>query len=194
MTDIKDDKAQDFAAQVETPKNGVVLDEYIHLGPIAMFAISALIAISVVVIGLTIYHNRFGERQKIGVVDIPGVLKSSEMIFTDMISRAGSTDADRQQAYELVRTTGPKIEQALNDIQAECDCLLMAKAAVVGGSHVDYTPKVREVLGISEVNEQAVQERLRDALIGRGGANPNALGSSGLAPAAPTAPVAPATR
>lgn len=135
--------------------------------PWSVYAIAGVAAfVSIVVSGSALagYHALFGHKEKIGMVDIAGILETSEAMFTEILAKPNVTDADREAAYTLVRQTGPRLEAALSEVQAACGCLLLAKAAVVGAGAIDYTPQVKASIGIDKVDLGAVQGRIRDAM------------------------------
>ena len=146
--------------------------------------ISLFVSLICVISAIFIYQQFFLQKQKIGVVDLKSVLETAELVFTEQLSRPNVTDDDRKKAYEIVKDTGEKIQLAIEDIQASCDCVLMTKAAVIGGSANDYTLQVKQVLGLDTVDTKALQARVVDAMTGKlPGSNDS------LAPAvAPTAP------
>lgn len=139
--------------------------------PMSVYAIAGIAAFVSVVVSVSAiagYHTLFGQKQKIGMVDIAGILETSEVMFTEMLSRGRVSDTDRQAAYELVRETGPKLDAAIAELQHTCDCVLMTKAAVVGAGAIDYTPQVKAALGLDKVDVKALQARIRDAMQGQG--------------------------
>ncbi len=128
-------------------------------------AVSAFIALVISVSAIAIYHARFSDQQKIGMVDIAGILEISEVVFTDMLAKPNLTDSDRNDAYDLVRETGPKLDAAIADLQAKCHCLLMTKAAVVGYGAIDYTSEIKTALGLHKVDVKAMQERIKASML-----------------------------
>lgn len=124
-------------------------------------ALSGLVALVVSAAVLTTYHFITHAKSKPGMVDVASLLEVNELIFTERISKPGASEADKELALEQVRHAAPKIEQAVFEIQKECDCLLLAKPAVVGDTAIDYTPRIRKVLGFENVDTAQLQARIR---------------------------------
>lgn len=156
-----DSGAAKGAAQATGPDDNKPMSVY------AIAGIAAFVSVIVSVSAMAGYHALFAQKQKIGMVDIAGILETSEVVFTEMLSRGRVSDVDRQAAYDLVRETGPKLDAAIAELQHTCDCVLMTKAAVVGAGAIDYTPQVKAKLGIDKVDVKALQARIRDVMQGK---------------------------
>lgn len=154
------------APQSQEIEEGKGLSIYAIAG-IAVF-VSMMISLSL----LAGYHTFFAKKTKVGMVDIASILETSELVFTEMLSGERVTDADREAAFELVRQTGPKLDAAIAELQASCECVLLTKAAVIGSEPIDYTPLVKTKLGIDTVDTKSLQERIRKSL------NPKGAGGS----------------
>lgn len=97
----------------------------------------------------------------IATIDLQSVVDAKELQFTEIVTRPGATDADRDRAYQLVSTLGGELESAVRDIRAECGCTLLVRAAVVGSAHADLTPALRARLGIADIDVASLREKLR---------------------------------
>lgn len=124
-------------------------------------ALSGVVALIVSIVVLATYHLFTHARSKPGMVDVASLLEMNELMFTERISKPGISEADKEQALEMVRQTAPKIEAAVFDIQRECNCLLLTKPAVVGDTAIDYTPRIRKALGFDNVDPALIQARIR---------------------------------
>ena len=114
-----------------------------------------------VIAGLLIYHNFLAEKPvRFGLVDVASALTRTELVYTEMLSRPTTTDKERGDAFDLVKSTGKKIETSLGEIQAECQCILLARAAVIGQPLNDYTPQLYKDLGIENVKEDELRAKL----------------------------------
>ena len=109
------------------------------------------------------------KKSQIGVVDVASILETSELMFTEMLTKPDVSDKDRANAYDLVKQTGPKVQAAIAQIQSECNCVLLTKAAVVAGNTSDFTPQAKAILGLDTVDTQAIKARLKDSMAGRAG-------------------------
>jgi len=145
-------------------------DSGAEVRPLSVYTVAAIavfVSLVISIAALAGYHGFFANKQRIGIVDITGILETSELIFTEKLSALSGdkvTDADRESAYDLVRDTGNKLDAALTQIQNTCNCVLMTKAAVIGNGAIDFTPQVKAALGIDKVDVQALQERVRNAI------------------------------
>ena len=84
--------------------------------------------------------------QRFGTVDLASVIEAKQSQFASMIAKPGATDADRAVAMELVKAMAPKLEQTLIATQAECQCILLVKGAVVSAKGLDvpdYTASLK---------------------------------------------------
>lgn len=127
-------------------------------------AFCAAVSLVVCVLVIAGYHLLMQSKTKTGMIDVAALLEANEVMFTERISRPNVTEADKEQAMEFARQTGPKIERAVFDIQQECKCLLLAKAAVVGDTAIDYTPRVKAAIGMESVDVAQLQERIRNRM------------------------------
>ena len=110
------------------------------------------------------------KKPQLGVVDLASILETSELMFTEMLTKPDVSDRDRAAAYELVKQTGPKVEAAIAQIQSECDCVVLTKAAVVAGNARDFTAQAKSLLGLDAVDAQAIRARVKDAMASKVGA------------------------
>lgn len=113
----------------------------------ASTAISALL----VAAGLYGYHQRVvGPAQIIGVVDVAQIFRDKEREATAVLTKAGLSEADRQQAMLDFTKFASDLPRALADLSGECGCRVFLRTAVIGDSPgtVDLTESVRAKLGI----------------------------------------------
>ena len=118
------------------------------------------------------------KKTQIGVVDVASILESSELMFTDMLTKPDVSDRDRAAAYDLVRQTGPKVEAAIAQIQSACNCVVLTKAAVVAGNTTDYTAQAKRLLGLDGVDAQMIKARLKDSMASKASVSASASPSA----------------
>jgi len=111
------------------------------------------------------------KKTQIGLVDVASILETSELMFTEMLTKPDVSDKDRANAYDLVKQTGPKVQAALAQIQSECNCVLLTKAAVVAGNTNDFTAQAKAILGLDTVDTQAIKARLKESMAARSGSS-----------------------
>lgn len=82
-----------------------------------------------------------------------------------MATRPGATDRDREAAYDQIGQFGRDIEAAISELQRDCNCVLVVRAAVLKGHHEDLTGELKKTLGygVGHSVEQALS-----ALTGNG--------------------------
>jgi hypothetical protein len=97
-------------------------------------AMTVCVAVLVTACGLLAY-DRFVVRpaQVIGVVDVAEIYRLKEAEFAALVTRGGS-DADRQQAMDLASNFSRRLPRALEELPADCRCLVVLKSALAGPS------------------------------------------------------------
>ena len=117
------------------------------LGSALLLLLATLISAALI----TVYHFWLAKPAgNFAVVDIASVVKIKESQFTALLSGPQVTDKERIAAYQLVSGIGPQIEQAIGELQKECDCSIIVKSAMIAGSAEDLTPRLKALLGITE--------------------------------------------
>ena len=84
----------------------------------------------------------------IGVVDVAEVYRAKEAEFTQILTKALSQPAseeERQKALVMARAFAQRLPLALDELQRECNCLVILRTAVAGPTPntVDLTAKLR---------------------------------------------------
>lgn len=113
--------------------------------------VSSITSAIVVAAGLYAYHQRVvGPSQIIGVVDVAQIFRDKEREATATLTKAGLSEADRQQAMLDFTKFASELPRALGDLSSECGCRVFLRTAVVGDSPgtIDLTESVRTKLGI----------------------------------------------
>lgn len=107
-----------------------------------------IVTVVLVASSLLSYHwwARHHGMQRVGVVDIASVVAAKEKEFTALASKPGVTDADRQKAFEMVKSFAADLGAVMKALPDECECLVLNSAAVVGGNTEDLTPQVMKKL------------------------------------------------
>ena len=102
---------------------------------------------------LAIYHawNVGQSRQKIATLDIAEIYRLKESQFSAILMKPSASEAERAQAIELARAFGAELAALTHSLPRECGCLVLTKAAVVGGAGVnipDLTQEVKRRFGL----------------------------------------------
>ena len=108
-----------------------------------------LVTLLVVAASLTAY-DRWVLRPAlvIGVVDVAEVYRAKEAEFTQILTKALSQPAseeERQKALVMARAFAQRLPLALDELQRECNCLVILRTAVAGPTPntVDLTAQLR---------------------------------------------------
>lgn len=102
---------------------------------------------------LAIYHawNVGQSRQKIATLDIAEIYRLKESQFSAILMTPSASEAERAQAIELARVFGAELAALTQSLPRECGCLVLTKAAVVGGAGAnipDLTAEVKRRFGL----------------------------------------------
>lgn len=131
---------------------------------VAMLLISA----AVMLVGQIVYHQWFTKpTQRISTLDLNEIMQIKQLQLTTMATRPGATDRDREAAYDQIGQFGRDIEAAISELQRDCNCVLVVRAAVLKGHHEDLTGELKKRLGM----ESASVEQALSALTGNGRGN-----------------------
>jgi hypothetical protein len=84
----------------------------------------------------------------IGVVDVAEVYRAKEAEFTQILTKALSqppSEEDRQKALVMARAFAQRLPLALDELQRECNCLVILRTAVAGPTPntLDLTAQLR---------------------------------------------------
>jgi plasmid stability protein len=105
-----------------------------------------LVTLFVVAASLTAY-DRLVLRPAlvIGVVDVAEVYRAKEAEFTQILTKALSSEEDRQKALVMARAFAQRLPLALDELPRECNCLVILRTAVAGPTPntVDLTAQLR---------------------------------------------------
>lgn len=151
-----------------------------------MALVASLVTLVITACALLLYHANFVRTlPRFGTVDVASVVGMSELVFAELIARPTATDVERTQAITMAQELGPKLEAALRDIERQCGCILLTKAAVVGSSIADHTPALKTAMGLDAVNEEALRMKMEQYAANPAAATTSLLGTPmGVVPAA----------
>lgn len=120
----------------------------------------------IVLVTLIAYHFLVvaPNKQRFGVVDIAEVLNLKELQVTLAATQAEPGENKGAAAFEEIARFAKDIEVALAEIQQECGCSLFVKAAVVKPAAAeDFTPQLKQRLGMDKVDQAQLVQQLRGA-------------------------------
>ena len=80
----------------------------------------------------------------IGMVDVAEVYRAKEAEFTQILTKASSTE-DRKKALLMARAFAQRLPLALDELPRECGCLVVLRTAVAGATPntIDLTARLR---------------------------------------------------
>ena len=117
--------------------------------PVPLWLTQGLVTLLVVAASLTAY-DRWVLRPAlvIGVVDVAEVYRAKEAEFTQILTKALSQPAaeeERQKALVMARAFAQRLPLALDELQRECNCLVILRTAVAGPTPntIDLTAQLR---------------------------------------------------
>ena len=116
------------------------------------FLVSMLISLANAALLIAAYHawNGAPTHPRIAVLDVAEIYRMKESEFAALLIKPAATEADRARAIDLARTFGTDFTALIQSLPAECNCLVLTKAAVVGGGNsvADLTPEVKRRFGL----------------------------------------------
>lgn len=103
-----------------------------------------------------IAYDRFARLRelRVAVVDVAAVYRWKEAQFTALLTQPGSDARVERNAPQLAAEFARVLPQALDEIAAECRCLLLTRAVLAGPpEHIavpvaDLTPTLKHKLGM----------------------------------------------
>ena len=114
--------------------------------------VCALLSLGNAAAMLTLYHawNVGGTRQRVATLDIAEIYRLKESEFSAILLKPGASEAERAQAIERARAFGAELAALTQSLPRECGCLVLTKAAVVGGGAnvPDLTLEVKRRFGL----------------------------------------------
>lgn len=138
---------------------------------------------------VTVPVHFLGGPRKFGAVDVNAIFNLRSAVLTDKAS--SEKTAEGRAALEAeAASTGPKIDHALAEIQKDCKCVLLVRAAVISNVP-DYTEQAKHMLGLDGIDEAALQAKIVNNLVGKFS---NVLTQPGQDPAGIKLPLTPGAK
>jgi hypothetical protein len=91
-----------------------------------LFVLNALVSLFVVAVGIAAYHHTVrSPADRIGVIDVTEVYRLKEKEFTDLVTKAGASESDKDKAMAgaeaFARARGTPAGVRLPGAAAQCD-------------------------------------------------------------------------
>jgi hypothetical protein len=122
----------------------------------------------IVMIGFVAYHNFFAgqNKQRFAVVDISQVLQLKELQVMAASTQSGSAEKPASETFDEISRFASDIEAAIGTLKEECNCTLLVKTAVIKPDDGDdLTPMLKKRLGMANLDEAALLQRIRTSVM-----------------------------
>ena len=125
--------------------------------------ITAAIAVVITTASLTAYHYSvvLPNKQRFGMLDIAEVLQLKELEVT-IKSLQASNDQQRGDAFDAISRFAKDMETAIGEIQRDCECTLLVRAAVVKSGAEDLTPLLKQKMGVDHLEVSKLIQQIQD--------------------------------
>ena len=114
----------------------------------AVVALSVALSTLLATCGLVAYDRLVVRPGRlVGIVDVSEVYRTKETEFASLLT-ASQSDEERQRALDLASAFAKRLPAALDELPADCRCLVVLKSAVAGASEntLDLTPLLKAKL------------------------------------------------
>lgn len=87
---------------------------------------------------------------RLAVLDVAELYRLKEMQVTALLTKRDATEEERSGALKAAGTFGTEVTTLLRALHEECQCLVLARGAVIGQPQAlpDFTPDMRRRLGL----------------------------------------------
>ena len=116
-----------------------------------LFVLNALVSLFVVAVGIAAYHHTVrSPADRIGVIDVTEVYRLKEKEFTDLVTKAGASELDKDKAMAGAEAFARALPQALEELPQECGCLVLLRNAIAANTPamIDLTPALKRKVGL----------------------------------------------
>ena len=121
------------------PAAAVPTDRLRHLVPVLLSTLLTLLALAPVA-----YVVNRNLPPRLATVDLQMLVDEEQKRTFDVIGQGGElSDEQRAVAQQLTIDFARKLSSTVDAIGQECGCVIVNKAALLGGMAVDYTDQVR---------------------------------------------------
>lgn len=128
--------------------------------------INTAISLALVIAVVAAYHFIFvlPNKQKFAFVDIAELLQLKELEVVAASAHPDASDAQRGEAFEAISKFAKDMEQAIAEIQQDCGCTLLVRAAVVKTVAADdLTQTLKQRMGMANLDQAKLIQQIRSA-------------------------------
>jgi hypothetical protein len=144
-------------------------------GLAAPLMVSLVVSVSVVAMGIAVYDKT--RKAEFAVIDLAGIVELEQLRLTASVIRPGTTDDERLKAFQRVQEFGSVLEKGIEEIKADCSCVLLARNAFIGAGGTDYTDVLKRKVGLEGVDIESVR-KMTEMAITRAVPSPESMRSS----------------
>lgn len=114
---------------------------------------------------------------KFATVDIGELVRIKQLQTTLAMLQPGVTDKERGAVYDQITAFGQQLDGSVKKIQADCNCVLLVRGAVVGGLP-DFTDEAKTLVGLQGLDPEKLSKQIV-SLNSPGGQPPGAAAMEG---------------
>jgi hypothetical protein len=142
------------AEDVSTAKSGGLMS---YVGNLAAPILTSLV-VSSVVATMAIVVNDKTRKPEFAVIDLAGIVELEQLRLTASVMKPGTSDDEKLKAFQRVQAFGGVLEKAIEELKADCQCVLMARNAFIGVGGVDYTETLKRKVGLAGVDIESIKK------------------------------------
>src|SRR6202158_4387540 len=112
---------------------------------------NALLSLFVVAVAIAAYHHTIrSPADRMGVIDVTEGYRLKEREFTDLVTKAGASEIDKDKAMAGAEAFARALPQALEELPQECGCLVLLRNAIATNTPamIDLTPALKRKVGL----------------------------------------------
>ena len=110
-----------------------------------LITVSLLINTVFVVLYLHFFHK--AGATPVAIVEINGLIESAQIEFAKKVTQPGLSETERKQLQDAILTRSKKIDEALDQLSKECQCILINRNQIYPSKYVvDYSEKLKSMV------------------------------------------------
>lgn len=156
QTDMNQDQGVSQVAQDNERAKPMATWKVVTMSAVAAGVIGAAAALGVVMSGLG--------QPKIATVDLTGLVEIEQMRMTALVMKPGVSEDEKMRAFTRMKGLGELIQNSISDAAAKCNCVVLARNAVVSNAQMDITQEVKVAMGIGDIDLDAARSAARETL------------------------------
>jgi len=165
--------------------NGWSADEAERSSPLITVLINIFVVCILSSLLILAYHHFYVSKTmppRIVSLDLPEIIEIKQLQTSLTLLQGGAGEQNAVSVYNEVTAFGKTLETEVRRMQDDCDCILVVRAAVVGGNRTDdYTDVMKDRMGLSGITKESLTRELE--MLGRNlNDQLSSLGSASPAP------------